>query len=42
MESVLALLDAKVKELGAWRGGTLAKVREFIHVADPEVVEEWK
>src|SRR5260370_27885233 len=29
-------------ELGDWRGKTLAKVREIIHQADPEIVEEWK
>src|SRR5207244_4505664 len=32
----------KIKELGDWRGKTLAKVREIIHQADPEIVEEWK
>ena len=37
-----AKLDAKIKELGDWRGKTLAKVREIIHQADPEIVEEWK
>jgi hypothetical protein len=42
MESVSALIDQKVKELGDWRGKTLAKVREIIHQADPEIVEEWK
>jgi hypothetical protein len=31
-----------IKELGDWRGKTLAKVREIIHEADPEIVEEWK
>jgi hypothetical protein len=36
------LLDEKIKELGDWRGKTLAKVREIIHEADPEIVEEWK
>jgi hypothetical protein len=35
-------IDAKVKALGDWRGETLAKVRELIHAADPEVVEEVK
>src|SRR5262249_47379583 len=34
--------DQKVKELGDWRGKTLAKVREIVHEADPEIVEEWK
>ena len=42
MESVSALIDQKIKELGDWRGKTLAKVREIIHQADPEIVEEWK
>ena len=37
-----ALIDEKIKELGDWRGKTLAKVREIIHEADPEIVEEWK
>ena len=41
-ESASALIDAKIKELGDWRGKTLAKVREIIHAADPEIVEEWK
>src|SRR6202795_580891 len=36
------LIDAKIKELGDWRGKTLAKVRTIIHEADPEIVEEWK
>src|SRR5947208_13719333 len=42
VESASALLDEKIKELGDWRGKTLAKVREIIHDADPEIVEEWK
>ena len=42
VESASALIDAKIKELGDWRGKTLAKVREIIHQADPEIVEEWK
>ena len=42
MESASALIDEKIKELGDWRGKTLAKVREIIHKADPEIVEEWK
>ena len=37
-----ALIDAKIEELGDWRGKMLAKVREIVHKADPEVVEEWK
>ena len=42
VESASALIDEKIKELGDWRGKTLAKVRELIHEADPEIVEEWK
>jgi len=42
LESASAVIDAKIKELGDWRGKTLAKVREIIHQADPEIVEEWK
>ena len=42
VESASALIDEKIKELGDWRGKTLAKVREIIHEADPEIVEEWK
>lgn len=42
VESASALIDKKIKELGDWRGKTLAKVREIVHEADPEVVEEWK
>ena len=37
-----AFIDEKIKELGDWRGKTLAKVRGIIHEADPEIVEEWK
>jgi hypothetical protein len=37
-----ASIDAKIMELGDWRGKTLAKVRDIIHKADPEIVEEWK
>ena len=36
------LIDAKIKELGDWRGATLAKVRAIIKQADPEVVEQVK
>ena len=42
VESASALIDEKIKELGDWRGKTLAKVREIIRNADPEIVEEWK
>lgn len=37
-----ALMDNKIKQLGDWRGPMLAKVRDIIHQADPEIVEEWK
>ena len=36
------LIEARIKELGDWRGETLARVRSLIREADPEVVEEWK
>jgi hypothetical protein len=36
------LIDARIKELGDWRGETLARLRALIRQADPEVVEEWK
>jgi hypothetical protein len=36
------LIDARINELGDWRGKMLAKVRAIIHKADPEIVEEWK
>ena len=36
------LIDARIKELGDWRGETLARIRTLIKQADPEVVEEWK
>ena len=42
VKSASAFIDQKIKELGDWRGKTLAKVREIIHAADPEIVEEWK
>src|SRR6202042_2708096 len=41
-ESASAFIEAKINELGDWRGKMLAKVREIIHKADPEIVEEWK
>src|SRR5512135_3855060 len=41
-KSASALIDEKIKELGDWRGKTLAKVREIVREADPEIVEEWK
>src|SRR5256714_14281135 len=42
VESASAFIDEKIKELGDWRGKTLAKVRAIIHQADPEIVEEVK
>jgi len=42
VESASAVIDARIRELGDWRGKTLARVREIIHEADPEIVEEWK
>ena len=41
-EPASALIDRRIEELADWRGKTLAKVREIIHEADPEIVEEWK
>jgi hypothetical protein len=40
--SASVLIDERIKQLGDWRGKTLAKVRTIIHAADPEIVEEWK
>jgi hypothetical protein len=41
-DSSSQLIDARIKELGDWRGEMLARVRALIKQADPEVVEEWK
>jgi hypothetical protein len=41
-ESPSRLIDARIKELGDWRGKMLAHVRALIKQADPDVVEEWK
>jgi hypothetical protein len=41
-ESPSRLIDARIKELGDWRGKTLARVRALIKQADPKVIEEWK
>jgi hypothetical protein len=41
-ESPSRLIDARIKELGDWRGEMLARVRALIKQADPKVVEEWK
>ena len=37
-----ANITERIEELGDWRGETLARVRELIHAADPEIQEEWK
>lgn len=36
------LIDARIAELGDWRGATLARLRALIREADPDIVEEWK
>ena len=41
-ESPSRLIDARIKELGDWRGKMLGRLRTIIREADPEVVEEWK
>jgi hypothetical protein len=41
-ESPSRQIDARIEELGDWRGATLARVRALIREADPGVVEEWK
>ena len=41
-DSASQLIDARIKDLGDWRGETLAKVRALIKQADPDVVETWK
>ena len=41
-DSPSRLIDARIKELGDWRGETLARVRSLIKQADPDVFEEWK
>jgi hypothetical protein len=41
-ESASAFIDWKIKDLGDWRGKMLAKVRDIIHQADPEIIEERK
>jgi hypothetical protein len=37
-----ARIDAKIEQMGGWRGETLARIRSLIHAADPAIVEEWK
>ena len=41
-ESPSRLIDARIRELGDWRGKMLARLRALIHEADPQMVEEWK
>jgi hypothetical protein len=41
-DSPSQLIDARIEEVGDWRGVTLARVRALVKQADPEVVEEWK
>jgi len=41
-ESPSQLIDARIKELGDWRGETLSRIRALVKEADPEVVEDWK
>src|SRR3954453_21595546 len=41
-EAASAKITKKIEELGDWRGETLARVRQLIHDADPEIQEEWK
>ena len=41
-ESPSQLIDARIKELGDWRGQMLSRLRALIKEADPEVIEEWK
>jgi hypothetical protein len=42
VESPSQLIDARIEELGDWRGKTLSRLRALIKQADPEVIEEWK
>jgi hypothetical protein len=41
-DSASDLIDARIEELGDWRGDLLARLRGLVKAADPEVVEEWK
>jgi hypothetical protein len=36
------LIDARIKELGDWRGEMLGRLRSLVRAADPEIIEEWK
>ena len=42
VKSAAALIDARIKELGDWRGKMLSRLRSLVQEADPEVIEEWK
>jgi len=42
MESASAFIDEKIRQLGDWRGKTIAHLRKLIHDADPGIQEEWK
>ncbi len=42
VESVSRLIDARIHELGDWRGEMLSRLRTLIKQADPKVIEEWK
>jgi len=42
VESASRLIDARIEELGDWRGELLARLRALVKQADPDVVEEWK
>jgi hypothetical protein len=41
-EGASASITGRIEELGDWRGETLARVRQLIHEADPDIQEEWK
>jgi hypothetical protein len=41
-DSASAKIDDRIRDLGDWRGSALQRMRDLIHEADPEVVEEWK
>jgi hypothetical protein len=41
-DSPSQLIDARIDELGDWRGEVLARIRKLIRQADPDAVEEWK
>ena len=42
VESASALIDARIRELGDWRGAMLSRLRALVRQADPEAIEEWK